>query len=32
MSVLISSINAKLFAVRVKQLAVDTSVHYKLLR
>jgi hypothetical protein len=32
MSVLISSINPKLFAVRVKELAIDTSVHYKLLR
>lgn len=32
MSVLISSINPKLFALRVKQLAIDTSVHYKLLR
>ncbi len=31
-SVLISSTNTKLFAVRVKQLAIDTSVHYKLLR
>lgn len=32
MSVLISSINTKLFALRVSQLAIDTSVHYKLLR
>lgn len=32
MSVLISSTNAEVFGVRVKQLAIDTSVHYKLLR
>jgi hypothetical protein len=31
MAVLISSINADLFATRVKQLAINVSVHYKLL-